>query len=520
MRRTITILNRFTISITNWLVKPRLCFWALSLLVLLSCNDDLGTVGFKNPNRDFEVVAKDFIIPTTMFVTDSLSTSTGNIENSTRGIFPMPDARILVGSIDDPIFGKSTAVAYAQYSPSSYPTINDSAIYDGVDLTMIFDYYWVGNSTSSTQKFQVYEVTDSILSYLQHYNYESTPYGALLGEKDYVVNPAAFDQSILDNSDLVSENNIIDSLTIKMDDTFGHRLLAAAMDSVGDADYDFLRFRKFRRKFQGLAFVSPNSDKIVGFDPDHVKSRMTLKYHVIKPSDTLYYKVNFLFTPPNQAVSTGEYITYTQITTDRSGTPLSGLPSKYVDYIPSDGMRYLQAGTNLSVKLDFSEVYNHFKSLANKALSVAELRIESDYQALAPKSFKLRALRPNNREMRSTKQYTDAADDTYDDYDPEFISKHAIVSGTALRPYYRVDVTGDDGKELSLLNQKTTDKTVYAGKLTNFLQTELSLSETDFLRYYALVPQVPDNARGLNGFYFPADKIKLTIYYTTPKTTN
>lgn len=514
MRRTITILNRFTISITSWLAKPR--FWAFGLLVLLSCDDDLGLVGFKNPNRDFEVVAKEFTIPTKLFLMDSLSTSTGVIENSSRGLFSTPTARILVGSMEDPKFGKTTAIAYSAYNPTTYAYTNDNAVYEGVTLTMMFDYYWIGDQSASEQQFQVYEITDSLLTYLPHYNNQSTPYGALLGEGTYNVNPADFDQNVIDNHDTDTSNDIQDSLRINLDDSFGQRLFAAAMDTVGTAEDNFVTFRKFRRIFKGLAFVSPNSNKIVGFDPDDLKSRITLKYRV----DTNHYEVNFKFFAPSQARSTGEYMAYTEFRTDRSGTPIAGLVNKYEDFEPADGMRYTQAGTGVIAKLDFQEVFDYFKDLPNKALSVAELKIESEYQAKAPYSYKLRVLKPNNREMKSSKTYQDAADDPYENYDPDFIVKHSFVPATVQAPYFRCDVIGDDGQEFSLTNELGTSETVFSGNLTNYMQQELSLGEADVLRYYALLPQSPDNARGLNGFYFPADKVKLTIYYTTPKATN
>jgi hypothetical protein len=263
--------------------------------------------------------------------------------------------------------------------------------------------------------------------------------------------------------------------------------------------------------------VAPNADKIVGLDMENPLTRMVLKYRV----DTAHYRLSFYFSPPGQAVGTGEYMGWSGITTDRSGTPLAGLTEKYADFEPADGNRYVQSGSGVGLKLDFSEVFEYFKNIPSKALSVAELKLTStEVQPTSPSSFALRVLRADNREMKSSKTYQDLADNPTEDYDVDFVSKHLLVSATYSKPYFRAEVVGDAGSDFSFVKQTTTDGVLYSGYLTSYLQQELSLSDTDFLRYYALYPQSPNNARGVDGLYFPAGNLKLTVYYTTPKITN
>lgn len=516
MRRTITILNRFIISTTNWWGNPRIVAqlggWAFSLLVLLSCHNDLGEVGFKNPNRDFEVIAKEFIIPTRVFLMDSVSTSYGTIVGSTSIATPAPN-RFMVGTAEDPVFGKTTAVAYSPVWCTVGGLANQNAVFQSLTLSIALDNYWMGSPDSTGQLFQVYQLTDSIITYKQHYANESVAYGRLLGETIKGIGPAYMEKTILENADNDQENDYTDTLAVDLPDDLGETLLAMAKDTVGTNESNIGRFSKFRKIFKGLAIVSPNSDKLVGFDPSHEKSRMILKYKL----DTVEHEIEFLFTPSGQTPSTGEFMAFTQLTTDRSGTPLASLPAKYVDFEPSNGMRYVQAGTGVVTKLDFSEVVDYFKDIPTKALSVAELKIEADEQAKVPQSFKLRVLRADNRDRSTTKQYFDAANDPYADVDAEFYAKHIIYPNTAQRPFFKADVLGDDNE--MLLIRKVSDAgepLKYAGYLTTYMQRELSLDEADFLRYYVLLPQGPDISRGTNGVYFPADKVKLTIYYTIP----
>jgi len=519
LRRTITTLNRFTTFITSWWANPRL-FLSLAILVLLSCEDETSTVGFKNPSRDFEVFAREFTIPTRTFLMDSVNTSYGNIAVTSAGTYTtFSPARFLCGSIDDPHFGKSTAVAYTPYWYGSGDEFDSFAVFESLTLTLVMDYYWYGDQGSSNQKFEVHALTDSMITYRPHYISESVPYGQLLGETAHIVDPTAFEQNIQANLNLDGNtaDDITDSLFFTLDPTFGKSLFALAQDTLSDNETKIIYFSKFRRLFKGFAITSPNSNKIVGIDPSHAKTRMTLNYRI----DTTHYQLYFYFSPPGQAPGTAEYMAYTQITTERSGTALAAMPAKYEDFEPADGMRYVQAGTGVGLKLDFTEVLNHFKDIPIKSLSVAEMRIESEQQTNAPLAFKLRALRYNNRFRPTSMDTTNIAADPIRIVDVNFAVKHLINSSFANFPYFLAEATGDDGQLFALKQiQNSSGSAVYLGYLTNFLEQELSLEEKDHVKYWALIPQTPDISRGVNGFYFPADKIKLKIYYTAPRVDN
>ncbi|MEI9919144.1 MAG: hypothetical protein WDO14_10135 [Bacteroidota bacterium] len=457
---------------------------------------------------------------------DSINTSYGLAASVSVGTKTPAPNRFMVGHVDDPVFGKTTATAYTQFYAATYPTYGANPRFLSLKMTLVFDYYWSG-STSSTdkQKFEVYELTDSMLTYIPHYSTETQNVGRLLGDTTHRVSPTEFSTNIITNNDpaTVTSNLITDSLYVTIDESYGRELLNLAMDTTGTNEQNYNSFNKFRKRFKGFAITSPNSDKIVGFNPEHTKTRMILTYRV----DTTTYQLYYLFSPSQQAVGTPEYMSYTKLETDRSGTPLAGLTTKYQDFEAPTGLRYVQAGTGVTTRLDFSEVYDFFKNIPIKALSVAELKIETNQQDYAPKSFLLRVINPDNREKSTTITATDITGDPYASVDAEYVVKQGLASrsdGGYGSPFYRAEVTGDDRTTFLLTQASNSGTAVYSGYMTNHIQNQLSLSETDFLRTFELIPYAldkqsyaPDMSRSVNGFYFPPDKVKLKVYYTTPR---
>jgi hypothetical protein len=121
--------------------------------------------------------------------------------------------------------------------------------------------------------------------------------------------------------------------------------------------------------------------------------------------------------------------------------------------------------------------------------------------------------------MLATKGDVDVTGDPIIVYDYTLISKHAIVTNSNASSLPRLDPVGDgnNGSQSQVrLISNTGGVSVYTGYLTTFLQQETTLSEADFLRYFALIPQIPANGKSVNGLYVAPDGIKLKVYYTTP----
>lgn len=481
-----------------------------AILFLLSCDDDIAGVGFKDPNSNVQVFAKEFTIPVKTFLMDSVITS-----NSAS----TPTSRLMVGYREDANFGKTTATAIAQYWPTTAaPKVSTSAVFQKLELTLVYDFYWNGSSDNRNVTYSVHELADSVLSYIPHFSNETTAIGGLIGQTTRLVSPSFMDESVADNTDTDTSNDLIDSLNVDLTGgMLGRRLLAAAMDTAGIGTENFLRFNNFRRVFKGIAIQSSGAANIHGFNHTAAKSRITLTYKV----DTTVYKLNFTFAGYDTETFK-DYQSYTHLSSDRSGTPLAGLTNYWQDFDAPDGRAYVQGGTGVMAKLDFSEVHEFFKTQSVLALSVAELSVSTDEQTQAPAAFSLRVLRPDNRHLKLQTKALDAAGDSYLALNGEIIALHALYRGS-LSPIRDVftgpltEVMGDDALLFGFKKQTTTGKTEFKGFLTNYLQQELTLSDTQFFRYYALVPQSPDMGKCVSSLHFPKDAVKLKIYYTTPQ---
>jgi hypothetical protein len=435
------------------------------------------------------------VIPAHVVQLDSVITTNAGVSGETT--------RLLAGSYQDNTFGNSTAEFYTQFFPETFPEIPTNATLERLTLTLIFDYYHKGAETQSTMNFEVYQLSDSIINSLPHFTDSELRYAATtIGLGSKVVSPALFDQNIIDNSDADPDNNIIDSLNIDLS-ALGGRLLSAARDTASNAFTEYRSFRKFRQKFPGLVIKSPASDRIVGFNPSHAKSRLTLHY----VDGTKAYQIEYSLAPASGIAG------FSKITTDRSGTLLAGL-QEYQETVPSDEQMYIQCGTGLVTRLDFSEVYNYFRDIPIKALSVAELSVRGDAQDDTPRQFYMRNIRSDNRFKNAVKEGVDGAYDTVIVHDVELQSKHLINPSTVPR----LDPMGDDARLFTLLRTDETSATEYKGYLTNFMQRELLLGETETLNLFALVPYEPEFGKSLAGVHFPKSSVVLKIYYTTPAT--
>lgn len=129
----------------------------LALLVLVSCEEDTYLLGFPKPDPNFNVSFKEFNVPTSVFLADSVPTHNFAAAGETL--------RLLCGQYNDGNFGTTTATAFTQFQPTDFPTIDPTATYDHLVLTIIPDFYYYGDGSNSEQTFQVLELTDSLVNY-------------------------------------------------------------------------------------------------------------------------------------------------------------------------------------------------------------------------------------------------------------------------------------------------------------------------------------------------------------------
>jgi hypothetical protein len=465
-----------------------------SFLLLIACDEESNLLGFQSPDENFKVVYAEFSLPSTVFQVDSLVTSNGSGATTNR---------LLVGSFADSRFGTGTATSYMQYYPASFPVIPDTAVYERMAMTLVYDLYNYGSAASTIQTYEIHELSDSLVNSQGYYTKSSTPYQSeVVATATKLVDPALFDQLAKDNA--AKNDTVTIKLEIDMDSRFGRDIFAAirAIDSAQMATYR--NFFRWRRVFKGLAIVPVSTDKVVGFAPSHAGSRMWIYYK--DGPKSARKRIEVTMSPLSGMAS------YSGLSIDRSATPLAGVTQHYENYDFLDGMRYVNSGAGIVTRLDLTPVYDYFQNIKIKSLNVAELSITTEGQPKAPLGFTLRAVKPDNRAVLGLARGINDSYDSITYADPRFTAKHFISATSAPR----ADALGDDGSVFNLAQKSNESVASYKGYITTFLQTEVDLVDEDYLRYMILIPTSPEFGKSINGFYFHKDSVKLKIFYTTP----
>lgn len=512
-------------------------------LFFFSCQEETNFLGYKNPSSKYELSFIDIPIKSSTLLVDSIRTTNFFATNDVN--------RLLVGHYNDPVFGAITASAYTQFVPDgslrvySESTITDTTEYklvvDSVKLFLQLDYYGYGAYDQTTQKINILEIKDP----LQHYNETNVP--STVGgqqkptttnyfqERDYYTTSAADviptplgTKTFSVDMTKYNVSNKRDYVYVRLSDEFANRLLNTAKTPDSTSNY-----RKFTRKFAGLV-IAPDlaqSDKIVGINPSDDSTIVRLYYHSIniknnnKVKDTLI--LNF-----NLARAT-DFISYNKIEVDRSGSALNGL-TEFYEEDDTDDKRYIQAGTGVVTKIDFSAFIDSLKDIPRLAINSAELiidNIDDPGKYIVPQNLIVKLVQENNRFKkfgfpgRTTTYSKDLKVlqlyNGYINFDNQ--SKY---SGRNIPVDSTLNVVNDFGGALlftysSSAKQYKAPATMFFNKLYT-----LSLDEDNTLITKALlIPHVAGsvtsygsyiNGKSLNRVSFDKDNIRLRIYYTIP----
>lgn len=400
--------------------------------------------------------------------------------------------RIMVGEYMDPVFGTIRAQAYSQFRPLSFPAIANDATYDSIVLSWKYDLYTYGSLNATSQTIDIYEINQTLnFGDTYFFNTQVTTEKVPIGSVGFRINPELFKQELED-----SDADTVITTKLRLSDNFGQRLF----DSVNPEDTLFTNLTYFTERFKGLAFLPTQSDKIFGINNFDANTVLTVYYH----EGTTQKSIGF---------SLSNLVAFTQIVADRSGTELSGLNSFYTEFDPGIN-RYLQNGTSIVTKLDFSKFYEYMDTIPNVMINSAELSLNSvspSEEFAAPPNVTLALLRLNNR----FKQFV-TRQDTID----VIPLGGGIVSADMNKLFAASDAGG-----LFSMPYSSTDQT-YGGYPTLFFQTLFNGKQYQY-PYWALVPAIPPiptnprstSGKSVNRAVFPKDDIKLKIYYTRPLVT-
>lgn len=303
---------------------------------------------------------------------DNISTFDTTLEVEVyNGIFSLtpPDADSLrarasdtyyLGNItNDPLFGTSAGTIFTQLKPSSFrfafPFSKPDSLIGLDSVVLVLKYLNTFGDTTIAQSVNVFEVDQSCSfrsdsSYLVRQN--NLTYSALLGSGTYL--PKDLDDSIHLFKDSASHQ-----LRIKLDNSFGQRLLSYDSSTAGNNAY--LSDSVFNTFFKGFAIVPGGTgNALVGIDLLSSKLSIYYRYNHGKTDTTV---TDFVFTT---ASASSNYLQR-----DYTGSQLAS----YQGLTTPQDFAFIQAqpGTFAKIKIP------GLSSLNNRIVHRAELIVKQTY---------------------------------------------------------------------------------------------------------------------------------------------
>ena len=281
-------------------------------------------------------------------------------------IFSASTDEHFLGQINnDPLFGKTDARIFLELKPATYPFsfINkkDSLHIDSVVLFL--DYVETYGDTTIAQNINVYELAQTsdfskTKSYLIRENLFTK--AGLLGSK--LVVP----QTLKDSVGLLDKDTIANALMIRLDDSFGQRLLNYDSTSSTGA---YFNDSVFQSNFKGFALESTSGNAIMGFNLAGANTRLRIYYkddNNDNPDPAKWDTAHTDFTFVSGSSANANYVSR-----DYSGTPLMAAQGGATP----DNLVYIQntPGTFATVKVP------GLGSLNNCIVHRAELIAEEIY---------------------------------------------------------------------------------------------------------------------------------------------
>ena len=562
MKRATPTPNRFIISTQSWPVKGLILF--IGLIFLGSCLDEASLVGNRKTDR-FEVKYQEFKIPAYTVQADSVRSNVYTFSQS-----PSED-RLLCGEVDyDPNFGKISSTTFFQFIPTTVKlnqTGKTNIQFLKLTLNLILDYYVYGDTINNTaSNFKLFRVDSDINSTNNYFTNSYHTLGDELATGTYNFRSDSIRHYLKYNRDTDVTNNIYDSLFFDLTNTpladglYDTALLKGIYTPVLNADgvtyTSKLNVKKtdssFLKNFKGLAVVPVDGNRVLGFTTLQstsfiATSRLTLYYSYIEDGKSkigqLYY-----FLDGQGVTSTIDLARYSSISADRSGTYLAGQPglptgqlatNVYNNFTAADDFCYLQGGTGLYSKLDFTEVRDFFNQVDLVAINSARLTIDLPTNKTflkPPAGMFLRTVQNQNRFYvppsiqaigSNGKPIVDGSGNPILVPDPTYAANFYCSGSQSF-----LDVRSDGETRLSsapgvLVLSPDNNKISYSGYLTEYLEYHTRLPQ-DFARldFLGLVPSHSETGKRndprsfgkfLDGVSFHKDSVKLKVYYSVPK---
>jgi hypothetical protein len=244
----------------------------LTILIAFSCKKDLNLVGLDlvSPEELLKLGYSDTVQITAYTVKED-SVKTANLSYA------------LLGSMNDPIFGKTTADWYSQIRLATEPTqFGTSPVFDSAFL--LLPYSGAYGDTLSNMTLRVYKLIDDIVDSVHKYSNNSVQYDDEIPLGEITFAPHPYDSAYFNGE------KQLPYLRIQLNSAFGSQMV------MSDTS-DLASNAKFVKAFKGIAIISEpqqgvGQGAILRMAISSGSSRIDMYYHNATDTSTYSFGLN------------------------------------------------------------------------------------------------------------------------------------------------------------------------------------------------------------------------------------
>lgn len=276
---------------------------------------------------------------------------------------------LLLGTYQDPVFGKTSNSIYTQLSlTTNNPNFGSSPQVDSVVLSMVYDPSYYGKTQMANQTVSVYRLTGDINSSSYYYSSDSIAYDYLSDlAGSYTFRPAPLDSVTIMGS--TGATVLKPQIRIPISNSLGAELLAHQTDLVSSSSLQAF--------MKGLFITTQNSSPLSG-------DGNLLKMHMTDPQSrlTVYYSSG-----SGQSQSYDFSLAgagrFSRFKHDYSSADAS-IQAQLASSSGNNNRVFIQGTSGLKVKVDFPYIMDWLKEGAI-AINKAELVVKIDQDPLFQK---------------------------------------------------------------------------------------------------------------------------------------
>jgi len=282
---------------------------------------------------------------------------------------------------NDPLFGKTNAKMYLDLLPSvtGSPFINkpDSLNIDSVVL--ILDYQGTYGDSTVPQTVNVYEISQSSLfspDTLYRVRKNDLVTTTLLGSRTFL--PMRLDDSVKAYQDTTAMQ-----LRIRLDDSFGSRLLGYDTTNSGGHIAAYSSDSAFKKAFNGFALESTGGNAIMGFNLQGANTKLAIYYkddNNNAPVASWDTAVTYFPFAGNVSAASANLVTR-----DFSGSPLEAAVNGTT--APADGLVYMQTTPGSFATIKIPGLPGLSNRIVHRAELIAEEAFDPSDLIFAPSNF-------------------------------------------------------------------------------------------------------------------------------------